>query len=95
MSSSNWLRRLWMAAGEAFGFEWPRDDATAYHVEIRSCAFVRFCAAEGMPEVGPLLCEFDASWIEAIDTPRHRLRFVRPTTIAWGDDRCRFYFDRE
>ncbi|MBV9948254.1 MAG: L-2-amino-thiazoline-4-carboxylic acid hydrolase [Myxococcales bacterium] len=80
--------------GAAFRFERVVDDANAYHLEVLACEFVRLAAAEGVPELGPLFCEWDVAWIDAIDPKRHRLAFVRPTTIAGGCDRCRFYFDR-
>jgi hypothetical protein len=81
--------------GAAFSFERPRDDGDAYHLEILACEFVRLARAEGVPHLAPLFCEFDAAWIAAIDPAKHRLRFARPTTIAAGCDRCRFYFDRQ
>ncbi len=80
--------------GEAFTFERPRDDHGAYHLEVTACAFLRMCVAEGVPELGPVLCAFDTAWMDAIDPVRHRLVVLRPTTLARDGERCRFWFER-
>ncbi len=80
--------------GEAFTFERPRDDEGGYHLEVTACAYVRLCAAEGVPELGPVLCAFDTAWMDAIEPARHGLVVLRPTTLARDGERCRFWFQR-
>lgn len=79
--------------GAAFTFERPRDDQDAYHVEVTACAFLRMCLAEGVPELGPVLCAFDTAWMDAIEPVRHGLVILRPTTLARDGERCRFWFE--
>ncbi|GAB4583797.1 L-2-amino-thiazoline-4-carboxylic acid hydrolase [Nocardia sp. IFM 10818] len=42
----------------------------------------------------PVLCEFDANRIGAIEPERHGFRFERTTTIGVGGSHCPFHFDR-
>lgn len=80
--------------GTNFSFERPRDDSSAYHLDITRCWYVEVCIAEGERTLAPVFCSFDRAWFEAVDPARDGFVFRRPTTIADGDDRCRFYFDR-
>jgi hypothetical protein len=50
--------------------------------------------AAGRPELQPILCRFDLNWVDAIQPPRHHLRFLRPGTFASGAT-CRTVFPRE
>jgi L-2-amino-thiazoline-4-carboxylic acid hydrolase len=80
--------------GKGFTFERPQDDERAYLVDISRCFYHSFLVANGAAELAPVFCEFDANWIEAIQPDQDGFRFERPSTLAWGGNRCRFYFLR-
>lgn len=70
------------------------EDSSRYLVDVRRCFYVEVLAVAGVPELGPVFCEFDAAWISAIDRERHGVDFRRPTTIARGGATCPFHFRR-
>ncbi|GGP35297.1 L-2-amino-thiazoline-4-carboxylic acid hydrolase [Saccharothrix coeruleofusca] len=80
--------------GADFAFERTADDDERYLVDVRRCFYVEVLARCGVPELGPVFCEFDAAWISAIDPDRHGIDFRRPTTIARGGATCPFHFRR-
>lgn len=80
--------------GPSFRFARPVDDGDTYLLDVRRCLFHEFLVAAGRPELQPVLCRFDLNWADAVDPPRHRLRFVRPVTFAGGTT-CRMLFSRE
>lgn len=82
------------AFGAGFRFERPADDDQRYHLDIRRCFYHDVLVANSAAELTPVMCEFDANWIEAIDPDRHGFRFERETTIGRGATHCPFYFDR-
>ena len=55
---------------------------------------VASCAARSRPEVehSVVCCAMDYVWAEELAHPRYHVRFERPTTLAVGDDACRFRF---
>ncbi|MEU6149758.1 L-2-amino-thiazoline-4-carboxylic acid hydrolase [Actinosynnema sp. NPDC047251] len=79
--------------GADFAFARSSDE-DSYLVDVTRCFYVEVLAACGVPELGPVFCEFDASWIGAIDRDRHGVDFTRPTTIARGGATCPFHFRR-
>ncbi|MFC9998720.1 L-2-amino-thiazoline-4-carboxylic acid hydrolase [Nocardia sp. NPDC127526] len=82
------------AFGAGFGFERPADDADRYHVDVVRCFYHEVLVANSAAELTPVLCEFDANWIGAIEPDRHGFRFERATTIGLGGSHCPFHFDR-
>jgi hypothetical protein len=50
--------------------------------------------ANGAPELTLAFCTFDNLWGDLLKGDDYRVRFERPTTIAAGDDSCRFEFWR-
>ncbi|GII90219.1 L-2-amino-thiazoline-4-carboxylic acid hydrolase [Sinosporangium siamense] len=80
--------------GASFDFVRERDDEDAYLLEIRRCAYNDVLRGAGAPELVPVFCEFDRSWIEAIDPDRHGFAFDRPTTLAAGHGSCGFHWRR-
>ncbi len=64
------------------------------HINVTKCFFNDFFAANGAPEVTPVLCTMDAVWAEETEHPRYGVHFERPTTLAAGGDACRFQFSR-
>lgn len=79
--------------GESFEFRRPIDDDHGYVLEIRRCLYHEVVLACGLPQLMPLLCRADTSWIDAIDPRRHHFRFVRPSTFATAST-CRMWFMR-
>ncbi len=80
--------------GPSFTFANPLDDDTGYVTEVRRCFYHEVLVANEAPQLTPILCAFDATWIDVIDPARHRLRFDRPTTIGSGGASCPFTFTR-
>ena len=70
-----------------------RDDSRTF-VNIERCLFNEFFRRNGAPEVIPILCALDNIWADELARPRYGVRFERPTTLARGDDACRFQFSK-
>jgi hypothetical protein len=64
--------------------------ATGFVMRVRSCRFVRLCAAAGCPEVAPLFCAGDLAFFNA-----GPVRLERPGTLAEGAADCEFRFGLE
>jgi hypothetical protein len=64
--------------------------ATGFVMRVRSCRFVRLCAAAGCPEVAPLFCAGDLAFFNA-----GPVRLERPGTLAEGHPDCAFRFRLE
>jgi hypothetical protein len=80
--------------GQAFTYVADvRNDKHSF-TNVTKCFFNDFFRANGAPEVTPVFCAMDAVWAEEMDDPRYGVRFERPTTLAAGDDACRFQFSR-
>lgn len=76
---------------DATGFD-VRYDRTGDAVEMRveRCFFLDVLARHGVPELTTVLCAWDAQWLRAADPAATRLRTERTSTLARGDDACRF-----
>lgn len=82
------------AFGKGFVFDRPVDDDQRYHVDVRRCFYHDVLVANSAPELTPVMCAFDANWIDAIAPDRHGFRFERRTTIGTGGTHCPFHFSR-
>jgi hypothetical protein len=83
------------AYGKAFIFEYQTDDLRSYFTShIKKCLYHDFFKANGAPELTVVFCAFDDNWSDVMKGPKSRLQFTRPTTVAAGDDMCRFEFRR-
>ncbi|GAA3202531.1 L-2-amino-thiazoline-4-carboxylic acid hydrolase [Nonomuraea roseoviolacea] len=82
------------AFGKGFVFHRPVDDDERYHVDVHRCFYHDVLVAHAAPELTPVMCAFDANWIEAIEPDRHGFRFDRRTTIGTGGTHCPFHFSR-
>jgi L-2-amino-thiazoline-4-carboxylic acid hydrolase len=80
--------------GLSFGFERPQDDEHAYLVNVTRCLWHEFFREQGVPELMPILCAFDLSYMDAVKPEKDGFRIERPTTLGWGHDRCRFWMIR-
>jgi len=88
-----------IARGEKlYGSGWTyvqsvRDQRRCY-VDVTNCLFNNVCKAHAAPELASLFCALDGVWIEELHKAQYEAHFERPTTLAAGDDRCRFQFSR-
>jgi hypothetical protein len=92
--AENFKRRGEERFGEAFVYVQDVQDATRSFTNIHKCFFNDFFRANGGPEVTSLFCALDNVWADALRERRYGVRFDRPTTLAQGDDVCRFQFSR-
>ncbi|MFI9402887.1 L-2-amino-thiazoline-4-carboxylic acid hydrolase [Nocardia sp. NPDC052316] len=82
------------AFGAGFTFARPADDQQRYHVDVVQCFYHDVLVAHSASELTPVMCEFDANWIRAIDPLKHGFRFDRATTIGLGGTHCPFHWER-
>jgi len=80
--------------GKAYTYVQEVEDEWRSFVNIQKCFFDNFFRANGMPEVTPIFCAMDNLWAEELEKPKYGVRFERPTTLARGDDMCRFQFTK-
>jgi hypothetical protein len=92
--SQNFKSRGEASFGRSFRYmDNVRDDRRTF-VNIERCLFNEFFRRNGAPEVTPILCALDNVWADELSKPRYGIRFERPTTLAEGDDACRFQFTK-
>jgi hypothetical protein len=92
--SENFKSRGEVSFGRSFRYvDDVRDDRRAF-VNIERCLFNEFFRRNGAPEITPILCALDNVWADELGKPRYGIRFERPTTLAKGDDACRFQFTK-
>jgi hypothetical protein len=70
------------------------DEGDLFTSTVTRCSNVEVFTALGCPELGKLGCDHDLAGYPSI-ADRHDFEFRRPTTIAKGDDVCRFRFYRK
>ena len=80
--------------GKAYTYVQEVEDEGRSFVNIQKCFFDDFFRANGMPELTPIFCAMDNLWAEELEKPKYGVRFERPTTLARGDDMCRFQFTK-
>jgi hypothetical protein len=80
--------------GGSFRYVEDLRDERRVFVNIEKCLFEEFFRRNDAPEVTPILCAFDEVWADELSDPRYGVRFERPTTLAGGDDACRFQFTK-
>ena len=92
--SENFKSRGELSFGRSFRYvDAIHDDRRAF-VNIERCLFNEFFRRNGAPEITPILCALDNVWADELSKPRYGVRFERPTTLAKGDDACRFQFTK-
>lgn len=82
------------AYGAEFEFRHPVDTDGEFHADVHRCGYHDFLTRHDAPELTPVLCAFDANWIDAIEPERDGFVFERTTTIGLGGDFCPFHFKR-
>jgi hypothetical protein len=80
--------------GPSFVFDHPVDDDDQYIAEVRRCQYHDVLVANDAAQLTPILCAFDATWIDVIDPSRHGFTFERSSTIGTGGMTCPFTFRR-
>jgi hypothetical protein len=81
--------------GHAFRFVADVHDGARSFTNITRCLFNEFFRANDAAELTVVCCAMDYVWAEELEHPRYGVRFQRPTTLAAGDDACRFQFFRQ
>ena len=81
--------------GRAFTFVPLVTDARHSFTNITRCLFNDVFRANGAPELTQVCCAMDLVWADELSRPRYGVRFERSTTLAAGDDACRFRFFRD
>ncbi|ETX08823.1 MAG: hypothetical protein ETSY2_03070 [Candidatus Entotheonella gemina] len=94
-AAMNFKQRGEQSFGKAFRYEQAVQTLEQSFVHIRRCFFNDFFRANDAPALTPLFCFMDTLWADALHKGEYNVRFERPTTLAAGDDMCRFQFSRE
>ena len=92
--SENFQKRGEERFGSTFRYATDVRDDRRNFVNIERCFFNDFFRTNRAPEVTSLFCALDKVWAEALEDHRFGVRFERPTTLANGDDACRFQFSK-
>ncbi|WP_162932201.1 L-2-amino-thiazoline-4-carboxylic acid hydrolase [Solimonas sp. K1W22B-7] len=92
--SQNYKARGESLFGPRFTYVQAIQDQRRSHTHITRCLFNDFFRTHGAPEVTSLFCALDTVWADELNQPRYKAHFERPTTLAAGDDACRFQFSR-
>lgn len=83
------------AYGKGFTFTTHSDNMKSYYVTyVHRCLYHEFFKANGAAELTLAFCAFDNLWGDLLQNGEYGVYFSRPTTIAAGDDMCRFEFSR-
>jgi hypothetical protein len=90
--SENFQKRGVQGFGVTFQYATDVRDERRNFVNIERCFFNDFFRVNQASEVTRLFCALDRIWSEVLAQPRYGVRFERPTTLAAGDDACRFRF---
>jgi len=80
--------------GQTFRYVQELLDEERYFVQIETCFFDRFFRLHKAEDLTSLLCRLDIVWAEELHQRCPTVEFSRPTTLAAGDDACRFQFHR-
>ena len=72
----------------------PSIRSDAAQIAKENARFAEFFHRNGAPEVTATLCALDDIWAEELRKPGYGVHFERPTTLAKGDDACRFQFTK-
>jgi len=76
-----------MYGNDYFRLETLQADNQGYHFDINRCLYFEIFQMNNVPELGPILCEYDLIGAKAF---QKWIRFERSETIAEGFPRCNF-----
>ncbi|MDP6709193.1 MAG: L-2-amino-thiazoline-4-carboxylic acid hydrolase [Alphaproteobacteria bacterium] len=94
-TSDNFKARGDRVFGETYVYEQAVKDESRNFVNVTRCFFNDFFRRSGTPELTQLCCALDMLWADALNDGAYDVSFERPTTLAQGDDCCRFQFSRK
>jgi hypothetical protein len=66
-------------------------DNKCFGFDIQKCLYFAIFREAGRPELGPILCEYDKIFASTIS---RWIKFTRNETIASGDKRCTFRYEK-
>ena len=66
-------------------------DESCFGYDMKRCLYFEVLKEAGRPELGPIICEYDRLVADVVDD---WIRFTRYETIASGDKRCTFRFEK-
>ena len=92
--AANFKKRGEEQYGKGWTYVQDVQDERHSFINIEKCFFNDFFCANGVPEMTLICCTTDSLWIDELEQPRYGIRFDRPTTLAQGDDMCRFQFTK-
>ncbi len=75
---------------EYFHQETIQANENGYHIDIHRCLYFEIFKANGCPELGSILCEYDLLMASALET---WVVFEREETIVSGFQRCTFRYN--
>ena len=87
------LRRAQKDYGDSFVFQ-HNYDGNSYLLKIKRCFYHDFFQRNGASDLTFIFCSWDNHWAGEIDPKKHKLRFIRPYTLAQGARECSFEFYR-
>ena len=67
------------------------NDENHFGFNIRRCLYFEILKEAGRPELGPILCEYDCLIADFVND---WIKFTRHETIASGDKKCTFRYER-
>jgi hypothetical protein len=74
-----------------FRFKEVQSDNSCYGFDIQRCFYFEILKESGRPELGPILCNYDSILSDAVES---WIKFTRHETIASGDARCTFRYEK-
>lgn len=91
----NFIQRGELRFGEAFRYACEQNDEMQYTARIETCLFDAFFRQVDADDLTPLICRLDIVWADELVRRFPTLQFDRPTTLADGNDACRFRFTQD
>jgi hypothetical protein len=76
---------------EYFKVKEMQSDNSCFAFDIQRCFYFEVLKESGRPELGSILCEYDNILASVVDS---WVKFTRRETIASGDERCTFRYER-
>lgn len=93
VSRSGYLRVAQASFGRSFGFD-HRTAADRADLVVTDCGFHRFFAEHGEPLLTRIMCEWDHTIFDEMNSSRRPIKMSRPETISTGCNECVFRHER-
>lgn len=92
-SRPGYLRVMQAPFGRSCGFD-HRTAADRADLIVTDCGFHRFFADHGEPLLTRIMCEWDHTLFDEMNSSRRPIQMSRPATISTGCDECVFRHER-